>query len=194
MHLIFNLQFHPKCVNLGVPWEFTAHSGFNWDKVVHVSGPSGFKSVLLLKGRSTEAWPCELFSVSWEVLSTFNDEAFNPGVPAGCKAQAQKAILLSGTFLSLSSVGFLTWSDWEAAASPSGIAVWGQGKSPSPDHWRKAIVCFAEKILWGKSPWAGIRVSALDGGTAADDSQFIYFFNSFSRSLRMRRSCTVEIM
>lgn len=180
MHLIFNLQFHPKFVNLGVPWEFTTHSEFNPDKAVHVNCSSGFKSVLLLKGRSSEAWPCELFGVSWEVLSTFNDEAFNPGVPAGCKAQAQKAVLLSGTFLSLSSVGFLTWSVWEAAASPSGIAVcevraslllWTTGGRQS---------CFAEKMLWGKSPWAGGRVSAQDGGRAADDSQFIYLFLTLS--------------
>lgn len=37
MCLIFNLQFHLKCVNLDVPWEFTARSNFNSDKMLLVN-------------------------------------------------------------------------------------------------------------------------------------------------------------
>lgn len=35
-------------------------------------------------------------------------------------------------------------------------------------------MCSAEKTSWEKSPGAGGRVTAVDGGTAADDSLFFF--------------------
>lgn len=63
MCLIFNLQFHPKCVNLDVLWEFPARSNFTSDKTLLVSCLPVFifKFVFLLERRRAEAGPRELF-------------------------------------------------------------------------------------------------------------------------------------
>lgn len=63
MCLIFNLQLHPKCVNLDVPWEFTAHSNFNADKMLLINCLPAFifKFVFLQERRKVWAGPLELF-------------------------------------------------------------------------------------------------------------------------------------
>lgn len=58
--LIFYLQFHLKCVNLDVPWEFTARSNFSSDKMLLVNClPAFFFEFLFCSrggGRSWTVW------------------------------------------------------------------------------------------------------------------------------------------
>jgi len=57
--LIFSLQFYPQCVHLHVPWEFTARSSFNSDKMLLLSCLPAFmlEFVILLGGRRAEVGP-----------------------------------------------------------------------------------------------------------------------------------------